>query len=280
MAEVKWIKLSTDLFNNRKIKQIRKLPDGDSIIGTWLQILCLAGEVNNGGLVYFSKDIPYTDDMLAAEFDRPISTIRLALKTFETFGMMHLVDDVLCVSNWEKYQSQEKLETIKEYNRLKKREYRERQQIKRLSLTCPGQVSGSPQTDNISISNSLSKSNKYKLDIYTEYCKGNLELLNAFKNWEEMRKNNKNKMTDQMRKLSITALEKITTNPIEQVETINHATLNGWKSFYPIKKENKQSGNPFKDRLQKEIENEQDRSNSSHGCPQSGIPKLLQGNGG
>ena len=158
MAEVKWIKLSTDLFNNRKIKQIRKLPEGDALIGVWLQIMCLAGEINHGGLIYFSKDIPYTEEMLANEFERPINIIKLAMATFERFGMVDLTDDIICVSNWEKYQSQDKLETIKEYNREKKREYREKQKEKTLSLTCPGQVLGSPQTDNISISDSSSSS--------------------------------------------------------------------------------------------------------------------------
>ena len=97
MASVKWIKLSTDLFNNRKIKQIRKMPEGDAVIGIWLQLMCLAGDVNNGGLIYFSKDIPYTDEMLANEFDRPVNLIRLALKTFETFEMVYLTDNIICV---------------------------------------------------------------------------------------------------------------------------------------------------------------------------------------
>ena len=119
MADIKWIKIATDMFNNRKIKQIRKMPDGDAIIVIWLQLLCLSGTVNDNGLVYFAKDIPFTDEMLSVEFDRPINTIRLALSAFEKFGMIEIVDDVLLVSNWEKYQSAEKLEKIKEQNRLR-----------------------------------------------------------------------------------------------------------------------------------------------------------------
>ena len=102
MAEVKWIKLSTDLFSNRKIKQIRKLPEGDAIVGVWVQILCLAGQINDNGMVYFSKDIPYTEEMLAVEFDRPVNIIKMALATFENFKMLEVVDNILLVSNWEK----------------------------------------------------------------------------------------------------------------------------------------------------------------------------------
>lgn len=129
MAEVKWIKIATNMFDNRKIKQIRKLPDGDAIISTWVQILCLAGQINDNGLVYFSKDIPYTEEMLATEFDRPINLIRLALTTFEKFEMIEITNDILLVSNWEKYQSVDKLERIKEQNRLRQQKFKENQKL-------------------------------------------------------------------------------------------------------------------------------------------------------
>ena len=102
MAEVKWIKIVTDMFNNRKIKQIRKLPEGDAIIVIWLQHSMFRDKRILMEWFIFSQDIPYTDEMLSIEFDRPINLIRLALKTFESFGMIEIIDDVLLVSNWEK----------------------------------------------------------------------------------------------------------------------------------------------------------------------------------
>ena len=126
MADIKWIQLSTDIFNNRKIKQIRKMPDGDAFVGIWLQILCIAGQINDCGSVYFTKDVPYTEDMLAAELDRPIATIRLALITFQKFNMLEIVNNILLVSNWEKYQSADKLEKIKEQGRIRQSKYKER----------------------------------------------------------------------------------------------------------------------------------------------------------
>ena len=68
MADVKWIKLSTGLPDNRKIKQIRTLPDGDTIALMWIFLMCLAGNSNDDGFVFFTKEIPYTDEMLAEEF--------------------------------------------------------------------------------------------------------------------------------------------------------------------------------------------------------------------
>jgi predicted phage replisome organizer/uncharacterized phage protein (TIGR02220 family) len=127
MAEVKWIKLATKIFDNRKIRQIECLPDGDAIIVIWVKLLCLAGNINDSGLVYFTKEIPYTDQMLATQFNRPLTTVQLALKTFVQFEMVEVIDNILHISNWEKYQSVDRLTEIREYNRLAKQRSREKQ---------------------------------------------------------------------------------------------------------------------------------------------------------
>lgn len=126
MKEVKWIKLAADIFDNRKIKQIEALPDGDAIIVIWLKLLCLAGTINDGGLVYFTREIPYTEEMMATQFCRPLQTVKLALQVFEQFGMIETTDDLLHVCNWEKYQSADGLEKIREQARERMRRMRER----------------------------------------------------------------------------------------------------------------------------------------------------------
>ena len=126
MAEVKWIKLSTDIFSNRKIVQIESMPEGDALIVIWLKLLILAGETNADGMVWFTSTIPYTEQMLATAFGRPMSTIQLALKTFSAFGMIEIVDDFIRIPNWEKYQNVEGLERVREQTRKRVAEYRER----------------------------------------------------------------------------------------------------------------------------------------------------------
>lgn len=133
MADVKWIKLSVDIFDNRKIKQIRKLPEGSDICLMWFQLMCLAGQINDYGQVYITEDIPYTDETLATEFDLPIQTVRLGLQIFQKFGMVEIVDDILRLSSWERYQNVEKLDKYREYQRNYHREYRERQKALRAS---------------------------------------------------------------------------------------------------------------------------------------------------
>lgn len=111
--DVKWIKLSTGIFNNGNILQLETMPDGDSLIVIWLKLLCLAGIKNDNGLVYFTQDIPYTDDMLANYFHRPLNTVRLALDVFQRFEMITIVDSIIEITNWARYQSADKLAEMK-----------------------------------------------------------------------------------------------------------------------------------------------------------------------
>lgn len=127
MADVKWIKICTDIFDDEKITLIESMPDADGIIVIWFKLLCLAGKQNNGGVFMLNDKIAYTDEMLATIFRKPLNTVRLALKTFESFGMIEVVNDAYTIPNWEKHQSLDKLEKAKENNRLRVQKYREKQ---------------------------------------------------------------------------------------------------------------------------------------------------------
>lgn len=127
MAGAKWIKITTDLFDDEKILLIESLPEADSIIVIWFKLLCLAGKQNNSGVFMFSNQMPFTEKMLATIFRRKESTINLALQTFEKFGMVEIVDDLITIPNWGKHQSLDQLEHKKEYMRTYMQDYREKQ---------------------------------------------------------------------------------------------------------------------------------------------------------
>jgi predicted phage replisome organizer len=131
MAEVKWIKIVTDVFDDEKTLMIETLPEADSIIVIWFKLLCLAGKQNNSG-VFLMGRMPYTDEMFATVFRRPINTVRLALNTFEQFGMIEIINDTVTIPNWEKHQSIDKLDEIREQTRLRVAKHREKQK----SLSC------------------------------------------------------------------------------------------------------------------------------------------------
>lgn len=46
MSEIKWIKITTDVFDDEKICLIDALPDHDAILVIWFKILVLAGKLN------------------------------------------------------------------------------------------------------------------------------------------------------------------------------------------------------------------------------------------
>ena len=127
MAAVKWIKVVTDIFDDEKMLLIEGLPSADSIMVVWFKLLCLAGKANNSGVFIFNDRIPYTDEMLAAIFRRDISLVRLALKTFEQFGMIEIIDNVITIPNWSKHQTLDAYEKKKERDRLRIREKRAQQ---------------------------------------------------------------------------------------------------------------------------------------------------------
>lgn len=92
MSNVKWIKIKVNIFDDEKILLIESLPDADSIIVIWFKLLCLAGKQNNHGVFMLNDSIPYTDEMLATIFRRKVTTVKMALETFERFGMIARID--------------------------------------------------------------------------------------------------------------------------------------------------------------------------------------------
>lgn len=127
MADVKWIKIVTDIFDDEKILMIESMPDADTIIVIWFKLLCLAGKQNNGGVIMLNDRIPYTDEMLSKVFRRPLNTVRLALELFQKFGMIEIIKDVITIPNWSKHQSLDSLEQRRESDRRRQAQRRKSQ---------------------------------------------------------------------------------------------------------------------------------------------------------
>lgn len=134
MANVKWIKLNVDMFDNRKIKHIRKLPAGNEVVLIWVMLLTLAGRCNAGGMIFLTENIPYNAKMLADELDFEEATVKLALDALETLGMICTNDaGFMQIQGWEAHQNVESMDRIREQNRMRKARFDER---KRLESKC------------------------------------------------------------------------------------------------------------------------------------------------
>lgn len=130
MADVKWFKVTTNVFDDKKIRLIESMPDGDTILIIWFKMLALTAESNANGLILLTKNMPYTDEMLCTYMNRKDTTVRMALDTFRKFGMIEDIDaQGILISNWNKHQNVAGLEKIKEQNRIRQRRYRENQRL-------------------------------------------------------------------------------------------------------------------------------------------------------
>jgi predicted phage replisome organizer len=129
MAEVKWIKIVTDIFDDEKILLIESMPDKYAIIVCWFKLLCLAGKQNNSGVFMMNNRIAYTDEMLATIFRMPLPTVRMSLQAFEQFGMVEIIDGVITIPNWGRHQSLDAYEKKKAYDRQYRLAQREKQKL-------------------------------------------------------------------------------------------------------------------------------------------------------
>lgn len=127
MADVKWIKIATDMFDNRKIKYLRRLPDGNNIVLMWVMLLTMAGRCNANGVIFLTENIPYTANMLADELDFKENMVQSALQTLERLGMITIDNEFISVPGWDEYQNIEGMEKIREQNRIRQKKWYDRQ---------------------------------------------------------------------------------------------------------------------------------------------------------
>lgn len=166
MAEMKWIKIATDIFDDEKILLIEGLPDAYAIITVWFKLLCLAGKKNNGGVFLMNDKIPYTDKMLATIFRMNESTVKLALNAFEQFKMIEIVEGIITIPNWSKHQTLDAYERKKERDRL----YQEERRAKQRALIEKSSDKSSERTSYVAVSDIDKEEDKEKdNNIYVPY---------------------------------------------------------------------------------------------------------------
>lgn len=129
MADVKWIKLTTNMFDNRKIKHLRKLPEGNNIVLIWVMLLTMAGRCNADGMIFLTENIPYTPKMLADELGFEENTVKLALEALEQFDMIVTDCNFLFISGWQEHQNIEGMDKIREQTRQRVAKHREKQKL-------------------------------------------------------------------------------------------------------------------------------------------------------
>ena len=197
MAEVKWIKITTDMFDNRKIKHLRRLPEGNSIVLLWVMLLTMAGRCNASGMIFLTENIPYTPKMLADELDFEENTVKLGLQCLEQLNMICTDNGFFSIAGWDEYQNIDGMERIKEQNRIRQKKWYDKQKElpnvrNNVSLTQPNATDKEEEKDkdlDLDV-----ESNKNKATTRHKYGEYNNVLLsdedmtklqNEFPDWQE-----------------------------------------------------------------------------------------------
>ena len=135
MADVKWIKMMVGMFDGMSFKKIKRAKIGgesyrDKLTAVWFELMDLAGKCNHGGAFVSTGGIPFTDlEEIATQIDRDEDELKLCMGFYIREGMVKIENDVYRLSNWGEYQSTDKLNDIREYNRLAKQKSRAKQKL-------------------------------------------------------------------------------------------------------------------------------------------------------
>lgn len=238
MAEVKWVKLTTDMFDNRKIKHLRKLPDGNNIVLIWVMLLTMAGRCNAGGMIFLTENIPYTPKMLADELGFEENTVILALQALENLNMIVSDNGFFAIAGWEEYQNIEGMCKIREQNRIRQAKYKEKQKLLQGNVTDNVTVTLGNATD-IEEDIEKDKDKRKKKESTYDGILSSVEdedLRGLYLEYIKMRKMIKAPMTDRALTMLINKVNELEPNSLDnQKKLLEIAIMNNWKSVYPLR---------------------------------------------
>ncbi len=121
-----WMKLDVGILNHRKIRLVRKQPQGDSLALLWIGLLCLAMDLEAEAL-YISEGIPYTAEDLATALDFKIKTVKIGINLFKNYGLIDILDDgAIFINSLHERQAIDKLLLQRELGKERQRRSRGR----------------------------------------------------------------------------------------------------------------------------------------------------------
>jgi uncharacterized phage protein (TIGR02220 family)/predicted phage replisome organizer len=143
---IQWVKLSTGFFEDEKV--ILLLSDhGSDIVVFFLRLLTLAGKQNQNGLISFSENIPYSAKNLGKICQISAKKCENFLKILEKFQIIFRNNGLIFLTNWEKHQSQDKLDKIRRQQADRVKRWRAKQQECNVTETLPLRYSNATDLD-------------------------------------------------------------------------------------------------------------------------------------
>ena len=240
-----WLKLMKDFFTKPKIKKLRRIAGGDTYTIIYLKMQLLS--LDNEAIIRFENIEDTIEEEIALTIDEDVENVTVTLNYLLSQGLIKKISD-------NEYLLTETVKLIGSETSVAKRvrKYREKQK----ALQCNVDVTNC----NIEIDiekdkeleldldkNSVDKDKKDEKDkkekeetfksILDEYTK-NKELLESLNGFVEMRNKIKG-FTIRALKLSLNKLDSLSNNDQEKIKIVDKTVMNGWKTFYELKDEEK-----------------------------------------
>ena len=86
-----WLKLKEDFFNDRAVKALRRLPQGDSLTIVYLKMQLIS--LKSEGIIKYEHILPDSIEELAMAMDEDENVVRLAVEALTRFGVVERWDD-------------------------------------------------------------------------------------------------------------------------------------------------------------------------------------------
>lgn len=86
-----WLKLKEDFFEEKQIKYLRKLPDGDKLVIAYLKMQLKS--LKTEGFIKYDSILPSNIEELSMILDEDINIITLLIKALQQVGAIEILDD-------------------------------------------------------------------------------------------------------------------------------------------------------------------------------------------
>ena len=239
-----WLKLKENFFEEKQIKYLRSLPDGDKIVIAYLKMQLKS--LKTEGFIKYDSILPSNIDELAMVLDENTNIIKLMIGALQKVNAVEILDD----GSFYMIAMQDLIGTEGE-SAERVRRFRERQEQK--LLQCNGDVTNcnteiekdiekeKEKKKEIEIEKNIKKEKNKKRKTFEEVlaennCSEELEI--TVRDFIDMRKTIKKPMTSKALELLIKNLEKLTNLEEEKIAILNQSIERGWQTVYPLKTNN------------------------------------------
>ena len=239
-----WLKLQVSFFQELIIKQLRTLPDGDSIVLLYLKLLLKA--INTEGIIYYQNILPTLDEEIALDTGEKPALVRLTISALLEYRAAVLLENqslqLLYLEDMVGSETDSAVRVRNHRANQKLLKEKERMLLQRNTEVTEGnftEISGNTEIENIEKEEmKLREKREEEAEEILAYFSDPV-LNSMFLSYIEYRKECGKEVKGKAIDYCIEKLEALSQNPKEQIAIIKQTIQNGWTDFFPLKVQKK-----------------------------------------